>query len=80
VRYDLAIIAKRTPPALQAEVSRLQQDLRPYDEGENRGMQERNDFLLSQIITEGLSLAVRCFREARTQTDLRLYVQAPNGS
>ena len=42
--------------------------------------QERNDFLFSQIITEGLSLAVRCFREARTQTDLRLDVQAPNGS
>ena len=42
--------------------------------------QERNDFLFSQIITEGLSLAVHCFREARTQTDLRLDVQAPNGS
>jgi len=28
----------------------------------------------SQIITEGPSLAVYCFREARTQTDLRLHI------
>src|SRR6266446_5479158 len=46
-----------------SRVSRVQQHLRPCDKGENRGTQERNDFLFSQIITEGLSLAVHCFHE-----------------
>ena len=46
---------------MYVEVSRVQQHLRARDEGENRVMQERNDFLLPQIVTES-----RCFREART--------------